>query len=268
MKRLDGQRSETRGSKRGVTRGVKAASATSGEAASSKSGKRGKSNKTRVFAKGLGFEKLFILFIIGCLFGYFYEVILIFGVHLMQDGTIFIERRSGVIYGPFSVIYGAGAVLMAAVLAERKYKWWQLFLYGGLLCCVCEYLLGWLQEVFTGTMSWDYSDHFLNINGRTSPLVFVIWGLVSMWYVGLVYPWVSRLVEKIPVKYGEIFIKVMFVFLVIDMALSFSAVVRMGMRHHGVPAQTPYGQFLDTVYNDERMKKAYPNTEFVEDYKK
>lgn len=222
----------------------------------------------RVFAKGVGFEKLFMIFIVGCLFGYFYEVILNFFMHLFQDGTIFLERRSGVIYGPFSIIYGLGAVLMAGVLAERKYKWWQLFLYGGLLCCVCEYVTGWLQQTFTGTMSWDYSDHFMNINGRTSLPIFVIWGVICVGFIGVVYPWLSKWIERIPAKWGEKFVKVAGVLLAVDMVISFSAVIRMGLRHKEVPSFTPYGQFLDTVYPDERVRAAYPNTDFVEDYER
>ena len=226
-----------------------------------------KKSEKEVFAKGLCFEKLFFIFVIGCLFGYFYEVILNCVVSLIWHGEWFIERRSGVIYGPFSIIYGVGAVIMTAVLAERKYKWWQLFLIGGVVCCVCEYVMGWLQETFTGTMSWSYSTHFLNINGRTSFPVFLAWGFICMVFIGLVYPILSRWIEKIPVKWGKIFIWVVGIFLAVDMFISFSAVIRMGLRHKEVPAYTPYGQFLDTVYPDKRVKEAYPNTEFREDFK-
>ena len=216
--------------------------------------------------KKIGFRKIFIIFVVGCLFGYFYEVILNFVVHLVQNGEIFLERRSGVIYGPFSIIYGLGAVLMVAVLAERNYKWWQLFLLGGLVCCVCEYITGWLQQTFTGTMSWDYSDHFMNINGRTSLPIFLIWGTICVGFIGGIYPILSRWIDSLPEKWVEKFVLIMGIFLAVDMLISFSAVIRMGMRHKEIEAFTPYGQFLDTVYPDERVRQAYPNTEFVEDY--
>ena len=31
-------------------------------------------NEKRIFASGLGFDKLFIIFVIGCLFGNYYEM--------------------------------------------------------------------------------------------------------------------------------------------------------------------------------------------------
>ena len=39
------------------------------------------------------------------------------------------------------------------------------------------------------------------------------------------------------------------------MFISFSACIRMGLRHEGYKPLTGYGEFLDKVYNDERMKK-------------
>ena len=219
--------------------------------------------KEKRFGAGLGWQKLWVIFIVGCLFGYFYEVILNFFMHLFENGEIFLERRSGVLYGPFSVIYGGGAVLMAKVLAEKNLKWWQVFLYGALLCGGCEYLIGWLQEIFTGTVSWDYSDHWMNFNGRTSPRILLIWGIVAVVFIQWIYPWVDKLCAKIPYKIGGKILNVVVVLLCLDMLLSFSAMVRMSWRHDGVPAYTPYGKFLDAVYTDERMKQAYPNTELI-----
>ncbi|UKI27185.1 MAG: hypothetical protein L6V91_00405 [Bacilli bacterium] len=49
------------------------------------------------------------------------------------------------------------------------------------------------------------------------------------------------------------------VIVTIDMFISFSACIRMGLRHEGYKPLTEYGEFLDRVYNDERMKKSYTN---------
>lgn len=56
-------------------------------------------NEKRIFTSGLDFNKLFIIFVIGCLFGNYYEMILNLVRHYLRDGSIFWEVRRGVIYG-------------------------------------------------------------------------------------------------------------------------------------------------------------------------
>lgn len=205
------------------------------------------------------FHKMFVLFIVGSVFGCYYEMILNFITRLISDGTFFWERRSGVIYGPFSVIYGLGAVLMAMVFGEKNYKWWQLLIYGGLLGGVCEYFVGWVQNTFTGTTSWDYSNHFLNFGGRTSLFIMLVWGVICALFIKFLYPRVMRWIEKIPTEKGKIVLNILVVLLAVDILISFSAVVRSYLRREDVQALTPYGEFLDTKYPDEKVFEAYPN---------
>lgn len=216
------------------------------------------------FAAGLGYQKLCSIFIIGCIFGDVYEVILNFCTHLIGNGEIFIERRSATIYGPFSVIYGIGAVILAKFLAERDLKWWQIFIRGALICGISEIVIGYLQVWFTGTCSWDYSDHFLSFaDGLSSPFIIFLWGFIAVLFIKVIYPLICKLTDRIPLKTGVKVLNIIMLLLVIDMLISFSAVVRWNFRHQGNPPMTPYGQFLDSAYPDDFMKKAYPNMEFV-----
>lgn len=221
--------------------------------------------ETKKFAEGVCFKKLFFIFIIGSIFGCYYEMILNLVTHFVGDGSIFWETRTGVLYGPFSVIYGFGAVLMVYLLTRRKFTWWQIILLGGLIGGIFELLMGLGQEIFTGTSSWDYSDHWLNIAGKTSPFVMLIWGLICLLLMKTIYPACSNLIEKIPEKVGNIIFWVFLIFLSVDCFLSLSAVLRMNFRHHNVPTFTPYGRFLDTVYPDERVHRSYPNMIPVEE---
>ena len=217
------------------------------------------------FAAGLGYQKLCTIFIIGCIFGDVYEVVLNFCTHLIGNGEIFIERRSATIYGPFSVIYGIGAVILAKCLAERGLKWWQLFIRGALICGISEIVIGYLQIWFTGTSSWNYSDHWLSFaNNLSSPFIIFLWGFIAVFFIKCIYPLICKLTDRIPYEIGSKALNIIMVFLVIDMLLSLSAVMRWNFRHQGNPPLTPYGQFLDTVYPDDRMKSAYPNMEFIE----
>ncbi len=217
----------------------------------------------KVFAEKLEFQKLFSIFIIGSIVGCYYEMIYNFFRHLILYGDIFWDIRTGVIYGPFNVIYGFGAMLMAKFLCEKNLKWWKIFLYGAVVGGLCEYILSLLQEIFTGTVSWNYSGYFLNINGRTTIPYMLFWGLLCLLFVEVVYPFISKLLNKIPYRIGSIIFNIMVVFLSIDMFLSFSAVIRQYLRRCNYPPYTFYGEFLDRAYPDEVLKKVYSNMEFV-----
>ena len=219
--------------------------------------------KKEVFAKGICAKKLWIIFIIGSIFGCYFEMIKNFFECLIATGTIFWERRSGVIYGPFSVIYGFGAVLITIFFVNKKYKDIKIVLLGGLMCGFAEYLINFLQETFIGTISWDYSDQILNINGRTTIPIMFCWGLICFLFVRYIYPFISNLVEKIPYKQGTIALYTLVTLLIIDMFISYTALFRQFLRQKDVKPLTFYGEFLDKTYPDERLKKAFPNMEFV-----
>ena len=74
-----------------------------------------------------------------------------------------------------------------------------------------------------------------------------------------IYPFITRKLEKVPQKLGNTIYHILLVVVTLDMIISFSACIRMGLRHEGYSPLTKYGEILDKVYNDERMKKSYTN---------
>ncbi len=221
-----------------------------------------KENKNN-FAKGICFDKLFIIFIIGSIIGSLYEEIFSMLLTYSRTGNIIFEYRRGVIYGPFNVIYGFGAVIIVSLLADKNHKWYQTIFYGALLGGGIEYFVGFLQETFTNSISWDYSNRFLNINGRTTIPYMFVWGIFSFLFVKYLYPFVSSKIEKIPYNLGKLLVNILFVFMVINMTISWSAIIRQNLRNNNIPAVTPYGKFLDKHYPDEFLEKYFPNMSFT-----
>ena len=219
----------------------------------------------KIFAKGICFDKLFMIFIIGSIIGSFYEEILNLLLVYSKTGNIVWEYRRGVIYGPFNVIYGFGAVIIVSLLADKNHKWYQTIFYGALLGGGIEYFVGFLQENFTNSISWDYSNRFLNINGRTTIPFMVIWGLFSYLFIKYIYSFLSSKIEKIPYNLGKLIVNFLFVFMAINMAISWSAIIRQNLRNNNIPAFTPFGRFLDKHYDDNFMKKYFPNMSFVKE---
>lgn len=216
----------------------------------------------KVFAKGICFEKLFIIFLIASVIGSLYEQILNLLLVYSRTGEIVWECRQGVIYGPFNVIYGFGAVLIIYLLADKKHKWYETIIYGSLLGGGIEYLISFLQETFTNTISWDYSHKLLNINGRITLEYMLLWGILSFLLVRYLYPFLSKIIEKIPYNLGFLLTRILLIFMIINIFISWGAIIRQNFRRNNIPAFTPVGVFFDRYYNDEFLAKYFPNMSY------
>ena len=94
--------------------------------------------KEEKFSEGLCFKKLFFVFLVGSVIVSIYEEILFMVQHFMETGELAHALRRGVIYGPFNVIYGFGAVVMIYLLLRKPLKNWQIFLYAAVLGGIIE----------------------------------------------------------------------------------------------------------------------------------
>lgn len=211
------------------------------------------------FAEGLCFKKLFFIFLIGSVIGAIYEDLLIYCRTLIQTGEGVWMLHRGVIYGPFNVVYGFGAAIMIWLLLRKRYDNWQIFFYAALLGGVVEYLISFLQEFFTHTTSWDYSNLPLNINGRTTIPIMLVWGAMGLVLVKVIYPWVSKWIERIPERVGNTIYVVLLVFTALNMLVSWTAILRQTLRHNNIPAFTPLGRFYDECYDDKYLEHYFPN---------
>lgn len=217
--------------------------------------------KEEKFADGFCFYKLFLIFIIGCIFGVIYEELILNFFRFLINGEFHIEPRRGLLYGPFSPVYGFGAVIMSLFIKEKRSPF-KTFLYTALAGGIVEYLVSFLQETFTHSVSWDYTGKLLNINGRTTVIFMIVWGLLGVIFVHIIYPFLSNLIEKIPKDIGNKVMPFITILMCLNMFISFSAVIRQNFRRNNVEPFTHYGEFLDKHYNDERMKKTYNNMIF------
>lgn len=223
--------------------------------------KTSKTQPSPKFAEGLCFRKLFFIFLIASVIGTIYEDLLIFVRTFLETGVGVWMTHRGVIYGPFNVIYGFGAALMCWFLLRKPYKNWQIFLYSALMGGAVEYLLSLGQELVLGTRSWDYSGLFLNLNGRTTVPIMLIWGVMGLVFIKVVYPWVSNLIERIPPTIGENLYIILLIFMIFNMVISWSALIRQNLRHYEIRPLTPLGEFYDRYYPDEFLRKYYTNME-------
>ena len=169
-----------------------------------------------------------------------------------------LEIRQGLIYGPFIQIYGMGAVayyILISNIQEPKKAFISGMIMGGSL----EYLCSFFQEIFFGTISWDYSHLFMNLNGRTSLLYCFYWGIIAIVYLKVIYPAFQKmepLINKKGIRIATVFFML---FMTFDITISCMAGNRQQERHKQMPAKGPVDEFLDRVYPDELLDRIYNN---------
>lgn len=215
----------------------------------------------KVFAQGYCFVKIFVFFVLGCIIGTYYEEILWFiRFHEKVD-------RQGVFYGPFSPIYGLGISIFVIFLGRgaEKRSWLKTWAWSALIGGCTEYATSLIAEKIFGSTIWDYSNIPLNINGRTTLPFMVFWGLGGMVLMKLVYPFMSKWIEKIPYKVGQVVFYIALALMIVDLVLSYGAMGRRAMRDQGMPPKTFIGQFFDRVYPDEYIDEKIPAMVFKQE---
>lgn len=200
--------------------------------------------------------KLFCVFVIGSIIGYLLEMI----VGLVQNGH-FVSKQ-GLIYGPFSQVYGIGLVIYYLVIPNNN-KNIEIFLISMFLGGIVEYIFSYLQETFFGTISWDYSNLLFNINGRTSLLHCIYWGIGGILFSKYIRPQI----EKIDLLYPKMWFKVLIIFLAIfllfDIIISSLACKRQEERKEGIEPKNNIEIFLDKTYTDEVLNEIYSNAKEI-----
>ena len=217
--------------------------------------------KPTVFAQGCSPTKLIWIFFIAALLGDIIET-------LFCRATMGIwMSRSSLIYGPFSIVWGLGAVMFTALLYQYKDKSeGYLFLAGTIVGGVYEYVCSVFTELVFGTVFWDYSHIPFNLAGRINLLYCFFWGIAAAVWMKVLYPRLSRLIERIPMKAGKVLTWVIVVFMVFNMAISALALGRYQQRQSAPDAPTNgFTEFLDHYYPDQRIHQVYPNMKQVTD---
>ena len=216
------------------------------------------------FATGLCFYKLFWIFLFGCVFRAYWEEIISLLQHYNASHELVWQLRRGVIYGPISPIYGIGTLIIVLILGRKDRAEWKTLLYGAILGGSFEYFMSFFQEVFFHTVSWDYSNELLNINGRTTIPFALVWGLLALALVKFIYPIISNIVEGIPYRFGLYLTRLLILLVSLDFALSWGAIIRKEFRHNGVLPITFIGEFFDNYYPDEVLNKYSNNMVLIE----
>ena len=209
---------------------------------------------------GLSFPTLLWLFITGSLMGFVME-----GVwHFLRKGTW--GFRVATLWGPFCIIYGVGAVAMylIALTVEHKRPFVQ-FLAFALVGSAVEYLSSLFQEAAFGTVSWIYSHHRINIGGRISLQMTIIWGVIGMALMYGILPLLLRAFNRMHLSSRILLCRMAAAFMCVNLLITSIALMRWQERvRFNSPASNAVEAYMDNHWPDERMRERFPNMEFVD----
>lgn len=212
----------------------------------------------------LNFFNLFWTFVLASVVGLAVEII----YRLITAGVL--ESRAGLLYGPFSPIYGFGAVLLTIAL-NRLWKTPAplIFTMSAVIGATFEYLVSWFMQFAFGIRAWDYSGPwfnpdgtlnlltFMNVDGRTSLLFAVFWGLLGLAWIRLILPYTLRLINLIPWNWRYVLTTVGFMVMLADGAMTLISLDCWYGRASGAAPQQPLEQFCATYFDDDFMQARF-----------
>ncbi len=234
-----------------------------------------KTKKQSLKIAGITIWRILAYFIIYSIVGYIIETTYGF----LTKGVI--ESRQGFLYGPFCSIYGIGAIIMIISLQYFKKNNYTLFFGGFLVGSVVEYLISFFGELLFNVKWWDYSDRFLNLNGRICFTFSLFWGLLAIYLIRHFNPLMDKLMnkikEKIPTNVLKVIVIIAIMFLIIDFLLTGVALKLFFARtvyiydldvankdkyisqYQELMKNEKLLNFGNKIFSDEKMIKTFPN---------
>lgn len=202
----------------------------------------------------LNFFNLFWIFVVCCVLGLVIEVI----YHMVVVDPGHYQDRAGMLFGPFSPIYGFGAVLMTMALNRfHDRSVILIFFVSALIGGAFEYLVSWFMEFAFGAVAWDYTGTFLSIDGRTNGMFMAMWGMLGVVWIKLLLPWMLKLVNLIPWKLRYTVTSVCAVLMIADGVMTLQSLDCWYERLSGKMPDTPIEEFYENYFGDEYMANRF-----------
>ncbi|MDO4182827.1 MAG: putative ABC transporter permease [Coriobacteriia bacterium] len=204
----------------------------------------------------LDFFNLFWIFVIACFLGLIVEIIW----HMVVVDPGVYQDRTGLLYGPFSPIYGVGCVLMTLALNRfRNKNIILIFVVCTIIGGTFEYCVSWWMEIGFGAKAWDYSDKFLGdlLGGRTCLMFASMFGVLGTFWIKLLLPLMLKLINLIPWKARYAVTAVCAALMAVNCVMTVQSLDCWYERVSGKPVVTDVQKFFAENYDDEYMQNRF-----------
>lgn len=202
----------------------------------------------------LDFFNLFWIFVVCSVIGLFIETI--YHVAVVDPGVY--EDRTGMLFGPFSPIYGVGALLMTIALNRfHKANVVVIFLVSAVIGGAFEFLASWFFQFAFGIVAWDYTGTFLSIDGRTNGMFMAMWGVLGCFWIKLLLPNILELVNMIPWKWRYSLTTICAALMLVNIIMTMLAFDCWYQREAGEMPENAMEQFFEEHYDNEFMENHF-----------
>ena len=165
-----------------------------------------------------------------------------------------LQWKSGIMFFPLcNPIYGFGALIIT-LFALRHKNLFAIYFFSLFSCSVAEFLFSYLEELILGTISWDYSSHFMNLDGRVNFIYSIFWGLLGVLFAHFIIP---PLIDSIK-RSGEKYQTLTFILCLIYIPLALFSFIGLAVNKYGTS-----NEILSTIFTDEMIKFFYPTRVLV-----
>ena len=212
----------------------------------------------------LDFFNLFWVFVVCCVLGLIIETV----YHMVVVDPGVYQDRAGMLYGPFSPIYGFGAVLMTVAL-NRFYRANPIviFLVSAVIGGLFEAAVSWFMQVGFGAVAWDYSGSTIFglfpdpiamlFGGRTSTLFMCMWGALGFVWIKVCLPWLLKLINLIPWQARYSVTAVCAALMLVNGVMTLQSLECWYQRESGLPPSSPVEEFYAEHYDDAYMEHRF-----------
>lgn len=136
----------------------------------------------------------------------------------------FINRGS--LRGPYIPIYGFGGCLIILCSYPFRANGFFVFLSGMIGCTILEYFTGFLMEKLFKRQFWDYSMMKFTYKNRISLLSSLCWGLLSLFMIYMLFPFMKWLGFALGGTFMMIFDCVMLFVFSVDIIITVNIIER------------------------------------------
>lgn len=128
------------------------------------------------------------------------------------------KYNSSLLQGPWTIVYGIASLVILWIgkktsnLKTNKFlKFIIFFIISFIVLSTLEFIAGILIENILGIVYWDYSNLPLNIGKYVCIPISLVWTIYASILNYLVYPWLKKLLPRIP-KFITIVLIILFFF--------------------------------------------------------
>ncbi len=172
------------------------------------------------------------------------------------------QSRVGLVWGPFSPIYGFGAVALTMIsfcLRRRGAGNAVVFLVSAVVGGALEQLTGWAMVTLFDAQSWTYLGLPDHITQWVAWRFLAMWGLLGVVWARLVMPWLLVRIGEPTTRRQVVFVIILAAYLTLDIAMTLACFGRRARRDAGYPASGAFEQWVDENYTDQFMSEKFQN---------